>query len=506
MQDFSSIGVIFDPSRYGFNGVYPTDMWASMQAQFSAANLLASGEELDAVEPATGKEKYPLHINLYDFVAELHATMMCGEQGTSMPPRSVFSGDGKRRQKWGDECNRIVEKAWKNSNSALFWTIFYNTQVYGGYPLIARYTKDKPFKLAIEAVHPTNFYPCFDAFGNVIEFFIFRPITHAEAKWRYGVEVSAVEIPYYLEHWDPKEWTIKINGDVALQSNGVAMSGKNPYGVAPAVYIPHTAKITQYGESQILGIREPVLDYNSRLADISDATNDLLRLRYWGKNVGEHEIIEIGNVQIVNFGTSFSEKMEPGVNAFETPKTVKDGLDFITYLWNLILYLSKIPGVALGVDEGSQRSGETMRARFWALLAHASTERMYATQALNELARILIIMANSIGLVSADVSKMEVNQEWPEMLPQERLELVNEMVTRMSAGLVSQRTALRKFSDYDDLEEELALIKQEREDKQKEQMEMQRQSMQAKAEASDVSKKSNDGGDKREVSSDSRKD
>jgi hypothetical protein len=101
---------------------------------------------------------------------------------------------------------------------------------------------------------------------------------------------------------------------------------------------------------------------------------------------------------------------------------------------------------------------------------------------------------------------MEVNQEWPEMLPQERLELVNEMVTRMSAGLVSQRTALRKFSDYDDLEEELALIKQEREDKQKEQMEMRRQSMQAKAEASNVSKKSNDGGDIRDSSSDSRKD
>lgn len=59
---------------------------------------------------------------------------------------------------------------------------------------------------------------------------------------------------------------------------------------------------------------------------------------------------------------------------------------------------------------------------------------------------------------------MIASQEWPEMLPQDRLELVNEMVQRRSASLVSLRTAVKSFGDYEDLDEELEAIKEEQQE------------------------------------------
>lgn len=466
MHDFSGGAVAFNPATYGFTGMYPEDMWREMYAQYNAAHNLSSGAVFANENRATGKLKYPLAVNLFDFVAEVHATMVCGEQNVPMPPRTILSGGkGSRSVRRAQEASDIIAEAWNASNPAMLWTLFYNTQVYGGAPIIARYSRDGKFPLRCEIINPTQFYPVFDSFGNIIEFFICRRITHSEAKYRYGVTLSSLETPYYIEHWNPEWWVVKINNVVATRDSGTVMGGNNPLGgLVPAVYIPHIPKNHIYGDSQILPIADQVLDFNSRLADVSDGVSAGMRMRYWGRNMGTYRNIDINGVSVVDLGTSYSEHTSPEVFAFNTPTTIKEGMEFVDYLWDMILYMSNIPQVALGIDEGSQRSGQTLRARFWALQSHANIERSYATRALNELAYILVRMAEVHKLLASGAGNMIASQEWPEMLPQDRLELVNEMVQRRSANLVSLRTAVKSFGDYEDLDEELEAIEEEQQE------------------------------------------
>lgn len=473
LSDFVSpmAGMGFHPDNHGFTGTWPLSRWGAAQQQYAAAYHLVSGNALKATDKRTKLPLYPLGINLWDFIAEIHATMVVGE-GADCPPQTNFVGDTIRAKKRAARYARMIDRTWGTSDPALFWTIFYNTQVYGGYGMMVRMQRVGNHPLKYEAISPFNFYPVLDSNYNIVEFFIHRRITHSEAKWHYGVAIEPDEEVWYVEYWNPERYDVKINNYRAKYRDGTPMVGDNPFKVAPAVYVPHQRKTSEWGASQILGIKQMVLEFNARLADVSDGVRDSMDTPYWAYNVQRPKQVHIGRVPVWVMGEGYDARTKPEVNVLSTSRNIRDGSDFVNMLWDMILHTNSVPPVALGVDEGSQRSGTTLRARFWALEAHASVERLFAESQLSRLARITIAGMHALGEAPSDGGDMEIEQVWKDMLPQDRLELVNEMVQRKAAGLISSRRAIQQFGDVPDVDGELEEIRAEQEEAMQRQMKL----------------------------------
>jgi hypothetical protein len=469
-----NIGVIFNPDNYGFSGVWPLQFWSEMQTQFSKGWSLATGEALVAIDQATRMEKYPLRINLWDFICDIHATMMVGEEGL-LPPRATFSGAGSRAAKRAATYTELVSKVWRLSKPSKLFTAFYQAQAFGGAVLAARIERDRKIPVSIDLITPFYFYPVFDSSGNILEYFIYKDLSHREALYRYGVTIPSTDQCRLIEHWNPTEYSVKVNAQTAKFPDGTPMRGSNPFGMAPAVYIPHIRKTRIYGDSQIIDLEKPVLEFNARAADVTRAVRDSVNAKHWGRNLtGNAEPVMVGPVKVHNLGSGLDRALLPEIFPFKAPENLDSIQEVVSWLWDLILHLARIPQVALGVDEGSQRSGQTLRARFWALRSHCSIERAYAS---SELDRLSVMIINGLAAMrypgtSMDAEELEVTQDWSEMLPQDRAELVNEMVQRKATGLVSTITAVRKLGGYQDLDEELKEIESEREFTQQKNMEV----------------------------------
>ena len=84
---------------------------------------------------------------------------------------------------------------------------------------------------------------------------------------------------------------------------------------------------------------------------------------------------------------------------------------------------------------------------------------------------------NIIGLsqlgypdVTTDGLSLEAKVQWPEMLPEDRAELLNEMIQRYAAGIISRNRAIGKFGDVEDVDAEAAEI--DADEKRKQQAEL----------------------------------
>lgn len=109
-----------------------------------------------------------------------------------------------------------------------------------------------------------------------------------------------------------------------------------------------------------------------------------------------------------------------------------------------------VPPVAVGEDEGSQRSSLTLITRMFPIKSHIATERWLWTNGMHQLGRMALQMARikQIGdLKGLDVRAIAVTSKWAPMLPRDRAELVNEMVQRQGVGHIHPKQALEQYED-----------------------------------------------------------
>ena len=458
---FSKRITAFNPQMYGFDtAAYQISEWAERAALHDVYNRMITGELLDEKDKRDNSPLYPLKINVWDFICTLHAYMSTGAEDNARPAIVFHSEESDRARKRADRYTDWVNDAL--SESAIDWfSLFYNMNVYGAAPLVMRYDQSKRYNpIWFEMVSTPNFYPILDSAGRVIAFFIARQISHAEAKLRYGVTVDSVTLPTYIEYWDPPRFEVRINDTPAYYPDGsTTIRGKNPFGFAPAVYIPHLRKRSLYGDSQLWRTEELVKEFNARVADISYNIYDDANVGFWGYNIESTKIKKIGGKRVIDLGRYLDGKLIPNISALGMQHAIKEGSDFVDQLWNLILHISDIPQIALGVDEGSQRSSLTLRARFWMLESHCHVERNNATEQLIRLARMVVSARRVLGYPVATTGREPVvSCTWPGMLPQDRVELVNEIIQRRASQLISKQHAIEMFGDTEDIEAELQRI------------------------------------------------
>lgn len=438
---------------------------------------MVTAKILDAMDPMTKQPIYPIKANIWDFIASIHAMMSVGED-KEQDPQIVFVGNSSHETSRAERYNPLVNKALTRSRID-FHSLFWNVNVYGAYALVIRYDRSRRFPIYYEPIPSTDFFPVLDSAGRVIEFFVFREISHSEAKWLYGVSIPESRTPYYIEYWNPEQYEVRVNSRIAYASTSKGkkvIAGRNIFGVAPAVYIPHVRKQNKYGDSQLLDTKQPGLEFNARFADVSDGVRDQMSTQYVGANIKSPRKINVGGQVIWNIGETLDKRGDPQIEALTNSSGINDANNFVDSLWDLFTTISFIPPIAMGVDEGSQRSSLTLRTRFWLLNSHCGLERRNVSQGLQDLAHMTIVGLSQLRYpgVTTDGLSLHVRVNWPEMLPEDRLELLNEAIQRFTAGIISRKRAIEMFGDVENVTEEEAEIDADAKRKQDEAIAMQK--------------------------------
>lgn len=436
--------------------------------------------KMDALDPARPNDKsawlFPIKVNIPSAVAEKHANALFGEANGattgSLIDIDFVDGDNKKT----DLCEKakdVVAKVMRGSSmSSLQHAVAYSYQLIGGWYFRLAFnpepSKLSPMNIRIETLAPQFVVPIYDPSNpwDLIEVHVVYDISKEDAKLKYGVDVPD-RLALFHEHWTRDKYKIEIGGMVPtmnVKGVGIVMEGKNPWGFVPFIYIPHFRRMGNfYGLSHVPALEGITYEYNSALADRGDATKQQAAANYWMRNAPsgtKTRKISESFPAVVDLGTNNLGKDPPEIERFETG-TVSDGMaTYTTDLWAIAERIGSAPSVVWGADEGSQRSSLTLAFRTWPMTSHVNKERTFWTTAMMLMAKMILMMAVQKNLLGAtpEMLDLEPTVKWPDIMPRDRMEAVNEMAIRVGGHFASIDHAVRALANGEDVQEHLAQI------------------------------------------------
>lgn len=438
-------------------------------------NQLETKQPTPQRDGAGGYRRFRLGVNPIQMACNMHAYCLFGETDAKNFLPFTVAHKNPSRSLDNTQAQEFLEIIWHDSHQAqTLYTAGLVAQITGGAFLRVRYNFSEqsadpfaysPFK--IELVQPDYVYPVWsDNYQYFPELYIRYTMTAVEAQDRFGVSRGSWrDLVQYEEHWTSTRITIRIGEEeqwVVLQDEA------NPFGLVPFVYIPHVLGGEFYGiplPESVLGLVE---EYNARLANLGDLIKQAaLRIGVLrGTSTSNLPIQPLwpGGPPIVFLGTTPKEFIPPELEFVDPPLLNEALVGYIRELERKALDLMSIPPVAIGQDEGSQRSALTLMFRMWPLRTHVQMERWLWESALDRLMRMALHMAATKDLVSlpVPVRELAVHVQWPPMMPKDREQLVAEIIARDQAGHIDPERALLAYGDISpaDLENTIRRIRE----------------------------------------------
>jgi hypothetical protein len=458
---------------------FPYEEYNRNLTRYSEMERWYSGEILEETVSASEKEieLYPVKINPIRTAVQKHAYILFGEvEQSDRPlvfPRAIAPQGSDSGKKIAQETQDVLYQCWwENNGRSLQMENALISQIYGGCIFRLAYEIDDPLRtvpIRIELVHPKFFVgrPDPSDMWKLEEAWIVKPISWDDAK-RYGVDQGEETEYWLIEHWTPSGMNFLVNDQPAMRAvdgEWVDLSGPNPFGVVPITYIPHMRSAGFYGDNLIDPLKGIVKELNLRVADFGDAIS-----------VDSHAYLGMRNVQgapqvqqlapglfVINLQAAPSitgNESPPDIFELRKPAASAPMAALVEELYKEYRREAFIPNVADGEDEGSQRSGLTLATRFWPLLAHTNTERIYWTAGLDRLNRMILrmLMVKGDNGITVAHATMRLKEDWSPALPRDREVTVNEAVARITAKLGSPEHMLEILGDVDDIDEEVKLI------------------------------------------------
>jgi hypothetical protein len=298
------------------------------------------------------------------------------------------------------------------------------------------------------------------------EAWILRPISHEEAN-ENGVVVANEEEPWLIEHYTNMTYDVWVNKERAkrfIDDKWLELSGVNPWGFVPVVYIPDIRTYGFYGDNVHDHLHGIVKELNLRIADYGDAVtldaHSYLGMRHVN---GAPTVLEIApGVFAINLGSNPSitgDEKDPDLFELRKATASTSMADLVKSLYEMYRRFAYIPAVVDGEDEGSQRSGLTLAMRMISLSSHTDTERIFWTTGMIILNRMILKMLAIKGEagISAQHLVLRIKMEWAPVLPRDREMIVQEAVSLMAAKLGSPERLLQTLG-VDDYDKEKDLI------------------------------------------------
>lgn len=418
---------------------------------------------------------YPLQINPIRTACELHSFALTGQiKDTGDPPvRSIAKGNQK-----ATDFIDLVE--YENRASAMFIDMFLSSQSLGA--SVVKVGWDPIWAAAgkvgvrWEYINPRYFFCRWRGtdYWDITEAWVRLNITKNTAQ-QYGIE-SRDEVVTYVEHWLPDRFEVKIADKVAYSADGEPLSKENPFGFVPFVYVPHTRSGDFWGTSLVPAAIGLTKEINARAADIGDAVQKGVHRKIWMANVkngfpSEKEFPDGGKYYDLGKTNSASDP-QPTMQEITPPDVPAGYHSFLEDLSQTARIGMLTPDIAYGLEEGSQRSGQTLNHRMWPMLSAVIAQRVNWTTAMNLICDFSLKIAAKHkrgGIEDAD-TKVRWRHDWAPMVPLDRAALVQELIQRWQEETISLETLVEKFGDIPEIQDEIAKIKKLQEENQQKQL------------------------------------
>jgi len=452
--------------------IYQQELYGQLWRHFTSASL--------HVEDDNGRLLYPLRINYFSFLANLHADLMWGYAGGDEDnairlltrPRLLSRAPAN----WSERAaflNEITEAVYTdNSASLLFREASVLYHVFGGHVFRVGF---EDIRVTIDSIAANYFFPVWHPrrYSELLAVVVAYRISKEQAKMTYGVETKA-DYANYSELWTQESYTIRVDETIIARGPNPFVHPVTGKGVIPFVYIPRLRAGSFWGRSLISNIIGLVQELNARAADAGDAIDDISHRKIWARNLRGQQVPNLGEVpngEIINLGDAVPgmEQAQPEIGVLEGAELPNDAMNILEFLQDLIREQSYTARVVLGIDEGSQRSALTLALRALPTVAIINAYRTawnYGFMTLNNLIRLVLYhipgpfdlrtgqFKSAYDILPDDFNYVTTFQ-WLPILPRDREALVQEVVALHGMGLRSRRLALEKLGDVPNIEEEL---------------------------------------------------
>lgn len=476
---------------------FPRDLWMEQRGKYRHYHRWFNGDIL-RVKKQVAKGvvyKFPLRVNFIKDFAFKRAKMLFGEvpENSDQPlvrtvtrPRNPLRG-GKPSQddkKFATFLQNVVNEVWLQSGGrSLQMQNGVLSQYLGG--CVFRLVWDETSEylnipLQVEVIRPDFFFPIPNGRDpyDLLECWVAWQIPAEQAKTQFGVDAAPGTSVTYGEHWTKGigetkgRYQVYVGEEKVKDEYGEPFDLEHDFGFIPFVYIPNKRASGYFGQSIVDDMEGVCLEYNARLADRGTAAqNSAFRKRYvWNMGQGAPTQVQLSEGTTATFlgNETPNAKNTPGIQFEDPPKDAN--LESITDdLFSQALKSGALPPVAYGVDEGSQRSGQTLLIRFWPLTADVSIQRHFWTDGLNRFAWMIckMLAVKQFKIEGESIPedfgvRVNFNQEWKSFLPPDREQKTNEYVQRRAQDGMSTETFIKGFGDINDVEEEIERIDAEK--------------------------------------------
>lgn len=472
----------FNSDAFAFNlrdiEGFPYVEWSELLTKYEESERWVRGDQLEEQSTVAGKkiESYPLKINpLYNTIQK-HAGALFGDWNSSTYMTRIVARvtDDAQKARALEVERTLTDLYTVNQFRSKMLEAAIHSQVYGGCIWRLAWTpwdEKEPASISIDIVHPKSFVAEVDGFGylNLAGAWIVKKITYQEAKG-YGYSKGDTDPFYwYVEHITRTEMKHWVN-DVPVTINGLPISGPNPFGFVPVIYIPHMRVTGFYGVNAIDHLFGIVTELNARWADLGDAVNDDSHPVYWMSGVqGTPKWVKLSSwLDVIDLPSPISlsgAQQSPTLQASTSTTRSSTAMNqMVTELWDLYMREAQTPPVAYGEDEGSQRSSLTLLTRFYPLVSHAGMERVWWTDALVVLNKYLMkmMLLKVPGLIKDTDLKYIIKIDWPPYLMRDADAKYQELVARAEAGICSLEHLIGLTEEVDDPSAEVDKVIEEK--------------------------------------------
>lgn len=428
-------------------------------------------EELDlTVKDKDGQHplKYPLKINPISLAARLHAYALLGESDQGAPLIQTIC----QPRKTGGEAiaeeadDAIAQVEYENHFRTMQIDNALSTQTLGGIVWKVGWDNQDPLRetgIRYEYFDPRDFHCTYwgTDYLQLTQAWVRRLITKADAWDQYHVKINSF-YGTYLEYWNADEYWVRIDDKLALDRRGNEIQGQHGFGFVPFVYAAHERANSFWGISLAQDATGMAAELNDRKADMGDAVKLSVLYPPWMRNVRGQAVIKTIDDQlpVIDLGRNMGTDPEPEMGQVDGPTLPQGATDFVRDLQEDARISLLTPEIAYGKEEGSQRSGQTLYTRMWPMLAHVGRERDLWADALGLLSeyalRIMALKARR-GITKAHLN-LRKRHKFAPMVPQDRAQLVEELIRRRQEDAISPELMVEKFGDAGNLQQEIERI------------------------------------------------
>ena len=476
MTIFSSPSLTSSQPPVEYQG-YLQQLWSLQRIRYELNWQLYTGEkwlEIDTrKDNSESQRKYRLGVNDMALACNMHAQLLFGEVRDSSDPLVSFKVSARRGQTLGDgvieTAQDFLDELWSESAARRNQFVAgLSSQVTGGVFWRVRYdlSSDNPFDLypfKFEPIHADYVFPVFSpASTRLSEVFVRYQLPREAARAEWGQWSNDwPNLIEYREHWTSARAGLPGTLSITVGTEGTRKEIKteqNPFGFVPFVYIPHIPSNGFFGIplAEWAGASDLAEEYNERLANTGDILKQnayafgVLKNHPTGKLNKQPFRLWKGGPVVVDIGSGLPDGKQPELEWFDAADLSAGTMTYLDGLKKELRMSMAIPPVAVGEDEGSQRSSLTLTTRMFPMKSHVLTERWMWTSPMEDLNRMALQMAmiKQIGdLAGIDVARVTITPNWAPMLPRDRAELVNELVQRQGVGHIAPVDALERYED-----------------------------------------------------------